>query len=102
MAMRAAKSANHRERVVRPQPPDKTAHRLQHTEIEHAADEIGLPPPPLLPLLPVIKAPTRLASNKSCSRQSQIQCNTRIRVSAQSAKLLLRHTVQLLLPGGKC
>ena len=31
-----SKPAAHRERVATPQPPDKTAHRLQHTEIEHA------------------------------------------------------------------
>ena len=35
MAMRVAEPAGHRERVARPQAPDKTAHRrLQHTEIE--------------------------------------------------------------------
>ena len=35
MAMRVAEPAGHRERVAGPQPPDKIAHRLQHTEIEH-------------------------------------------------------------------
>ena len=34
--MRVAEPAGHRERVARPQTPDKTAHRLQHTHIEHA------------------------------------------------------------------
>ena len=39
MAMRVGEPAGHRERVARPQPPDKTAHRLQHTQIERAGLE---------------------------------------------------------------
>ncbi len=37
--MRVGEPAGHRERVARPQSPDKTAHRLQHTQIERAGRE---------------------------------------------------------------
>ncbi len=39
MAMRVGEPAGHKERVARPQSPDKTAHRLQQTEIERAGRE---------------------------------------------------------------
>ena len=51
MVMRVAEPAGHRGRVARPRSPDKTAHRLQHTKIEH----IWVEPPIACELRRVVK-----------------------------------------------